>query len=33
LKVEIEFDGSGGQVIVHYRSLEQLDEIIGKLNG
>jgi ParB family chromosome partitioning protein len=33
LKVEIEFDGAGGQVIVHYRSLEQLDEIIGKLNG
>src|SRR5260221_3139177 len=33
LKVEIEFDGTGGEVIVHYRSLEQLDEIIGKLNG
>jgi ParB family chromosome partitioning protein len=32
-KVEIEFDGSGGEVIVHYRSLEQLDEIIGKLNS
>jgi ParB family chromosome partitioning protein len=33
LKVEIEFDGAGGQVIVHYRSLEQLDEVIGKLNS
>lgn len=33
LKVEIEFDGTGGEVIVHYRSLEQLDDIIGKLNG
>jgi ParB family chromosome partitioning protein len=33
LKVEIEFDGAGGEVIVHYRSLEQLDEIISKLNG
>lgn len=33
LKVEIEFDGAGGEVIVHYKTLEQLDEIIGKLNG
>ena len=32
LKVEIDFDGSGGQVVVHYRSLEQLDDIIAKLN-
>ncbi|MET1029072.1 MAG: ParB/RepB/Spo0J family partition protein [Dongiaceae bacterium] len=33
LKVEIAFDGSGGQVVVHYRSLEQLDDIIAKLNN
>ncbi|MDY0881952.1 ParB/RepB/Spo0J family partition protein [Dongia soli] len=34
LKVEIDFDGAaGGQVVVHYRSLEQLDDIIGKLNS
>jgi ParB family chromosome partitioning protein len=33
LKVDIEFDGEGGQVVVHYRSLEQLDDIIAKLNG
>jgi ParB family chromosome partitioning protein len=33
LKVEIEFDGAGGEVIVQYKTLEQLDEIIAKLNG
>ncbi len=33
LKVEIDFDGEGGQVVVHYRNLEQLDDIIAKLNG
>ncbi|TXH39275.1 MAG: ParB/RepB/Spo0J family partition protein [Rhodospirillaceae bacterium] len=34
LKVEIGFDGAaGGQVVVHYRSLEQLDDIIAKLNS
>ncbi len=31
LKVEIGFDGKGGAVTVHYQTLEQLDEIIGKL--
>jgi ParB family chromosome partitioning protein len=31
LKVEIEFDGKGGTVTVHYKDLEQLDEIIAKL--
>lgn len=31
LKVEIDFDGKGGAVKVHYQTLEQLDEIIGKL--
>jgi ParB family chromosome partitioning protein len=34
LKVEIDFDGAaGGQVVVHYRSLEQLDDILAKLNS
>ena len=33
LKVEIAFDGKGGAVSIHYQTLEQLDEIIGKLNG
>lgn len=31
LKVEIAFDGKGGALTIHYQSLEQLDEIIGKL--
>jgi ParB family transcriptional regulator, chromosome partitioning protein len=33
LKVEIGFDGKGGAVTVHYQTLEQLDEIIGKLGS
>ncbi|MBL9035387.1 MAG: ParB/RepB/Spo0J family partition protein [Rhodospirillaceae bacterium] len=33
LKVEIDFDGKGGTVTLHYRTLEQLDQIIEKLNG
>ena len=31
LKVEIDFDGKGGKVTLHYKSLAQLDGIIGKL--
>ncbi|MBL8710993.1 MAG: ParB/RepB/Spo0J family partition protein [Rhodospirillaceae bacterium] len=31
LKVEIDFDGKGGKVILHYKSLAQLDGIISKL--
>ena len=31
LKVEIGFDGKGGAITIHYQSLEQLDELIGKL--
>jgi ParB family chromosome partitioning protein len=33
LKTEIQFDGKGGSLVIHYQSLEQLDEIIAKLNG
>jgi ParB family chromosome partitioning protein len=33
LKVEIAFDGKGGAVSIHYQTLEQLDEIIGKLGS
>jgi ParB family chromosome partitioning protein len=33
LKVEIAFDGKGGAVTIRYQSLEQLDELIAKLNG
>jgi ParB family chromosome partitioning protein len=32
LKIEITFDGKGGLVRIHYRSLEQLDGIITLLN-
>ena len=31
LKTEIQFDGKGGVLTIHYQSLEQLDELIGKL--
>jgi ParB family chromosome partitioning protein len=31
LKVEIEFNGKGGSVTLHYKSLDQLDGIIAKL--
>lgn len=31
LNVEIEFDGKGGSVTIHYQSLDQLDEITKKL--
>jgi len=33
LKVEIEFDGKGGRVVLHYGSLDQLDTVVEKLNG
>ena len=32
LKVEIAFDGKGGSVRIHYRSLDQLDGIVTLLN-
>lgn len=32
LKVEIDFDGKGGKVTLHYKSLAQLDTIIAKLS-
>ena len=31
LKAEISFDGKGGALTIHYQTLEQLDELIGKL--
>ena len=33
LKTEISFDGKGGAITIHYQSLEQLDELIGKLGS
>ena len=33
LKVEVQFDGKGGRLILHYASLDQLDGVIEKLNG
>jgi ParB family chromosome partitioning protein len=33
LKVEIQFDGKGGRLVLHYASLDQLDAVIEKLNG
>jgi len=33
LKTEISFDGKGGAITVHYQTLEQLDELIGKLGS
>jgi ParB family chromosome partitioning protein len=33
LKVEIEFDGKGGRVVLHYGSLDQLDGLVEKLNS
>jgi ParB family chromosome partitioning protein len=32
LKVEVQFDGKGGRLILHYASLDQLDTVIEKLN-
>jgi len=31
LRVEISFDGKGGTVRIHYRSLDQLDAVIERL--
>ena len=31
LKTEIQFDGKGGALVIHYQSLEQLDDLIAKL--
>lgn len=33
LKTEIQFDGKGGALVIHYQSLEQLDEVIAKLGN
>lgn len=33
LKVAIEFQGRGGQVVIHYETLEQLDDILYRLNN
>ena len=33
LKVEVQFDGKGGRLILHYTTLDQLDGVIEKLNG
>ena len=33
LKTEIGFDGKGGALTIHYQTLEQLDELIAKLNS
>ena len=33
LKTEIQFDGKGGALVIHYQTLEQLDELIAKLSG
>jgi ParB family chromosome partitioning protein len=33
LKVDIDFDGKGGRVVLHYKSLDQLDGIVEKLNS
>jgi ParB family chromosome partitioning protein len=33
LKVEIAFDGKGGSVRIHYKSLDQLDGILAQLSG
>ena len=33
LKTEIKFDGKGGALTIHYQTLEQLDELVAKLNG
>jgi ParB family chromosome partitioning protein len=33
LKVEVQFDGKGGRLVLHYGTLDQLDTVIEKLNG
>ncbi len=32
LKTVISFDGKGGTLIIHYRTLDQLDDVLGRLN-
>ncbi len=32
LDVEIKFNGAGGSLILHYRSLDQLDEVLQRLS-
>jgi ParB family chromosome partitioning protein len=32
LKVTIDFDGKGGKLIVHYKTLDQLDDVLQRLN-
>ncbi|HSR73070.1 MAG TPA: ParB/RepB/Spo0J family partition protein [Kiloniellales bacterium] len=32
LKVSIDFDGTGGSVTIHYQTLEQLDDLLRRLN-
>ena len=32
LKTVISFDGKGGTLSIHYRTLEQLDDVLGRLN-
>ncbi len=31
LKVTVDFDGKGGKLIVHYRTLDQLDDVLARL--
>jgi ParB family chromosome partitioning protein len=33
LKVEIEFDGKAGRLVLHYKSLDQLDDLVRKLSA
>jgi ParB family transcriptional regulator, chromosome partitioning protein len=33
LKVTIAFDGQGGALTVHYRTLEQLDDVLRRLSN
>ncbi|HEX7970548.1 MAG TPA: chromosome partitioning protein ParB, partial [Stellaceae bacterium] len=33
LKVTIEFDGQGGALTVHYRTLDQLDDVLRRLSN
>ena len=32
LKVSINFQGSGGSLTIHYKTLEQLDDVLHRLN-
>src|SRR4051812_29850178 len=33
LRVEVQFDGKGGRLVLHYATLDQLDRVIEKLNS